>query len=322
MSGPQRLATLLERWRPARDPDGGDPVAAIATAWPDAVGPDVARRTRPGRLRDGTLTVYTAGSTWSHQLTFLAPSIIAALLERCPGSGVRRLRFTVASGRTKALLDGLTGAKGSAARAQRTAATAGSDDAGPIEADTVDEIVERLRTRQHALDVARQNDGWIRCARCGAWRPPASSADAACAVCSEDERRIADNRIERVLANAPWLRRSDIASHVPDAGETGYDRVRRLLLSRWEEQMYSSRRRLRRGELQAADRVVAWSYLMLLSGMQQHVIGRAVVADVLGSEWADALVGPLAGRDREATASAREKQSKTNARVFTRRDTM
>jgi predicted nucleic acid-binding Zn ribbon protein len=321
MSGPKRLGTLLDRWRPAQGQDGGDPINAIAAAWPDAVGPDVASRTRPGRLRDGTLTVFTAGSTWSHQLSFLAPGIVDGLLERCPGSGVKRLRFIVATGRTKALLDGLADARGNAARRSVSATAERADESDPFDAADPAAIVERLRRRQQTLDRRRERDGWTRCAGCGAWRRPTNPGDRPCAVCSEEDRRTADNRVERIIASAPWLRQSDVASHVPDGDDAGYERVRRRLLARWEEQMHAARRRLRRGELQAADRVIAWSYLMLLSGMQQHAIGRAVVLDVLGPEWAEALIGHTAARDRKATASDVQKQRKTNARVFTRRDT-
>jgi hypothetical protein len=54
--------------------------------------------------------------------------------------------------------------------------------------------------------------------------------------------------------------------------------------------------------------------------MEQHEIGRAVVADVLGAQWADALVGPASARSREATVSSQEKKKNSNARVITRRN--
>jgi hypothetical protein len=321
VTGPQRLSTILDRWKPAHYAGDGDPSAIVAAVWPDAVGPDVARRTRPGKLRDGVLTVYTAGSTWSHQLTFLAPAIVAELKALSPSAGVQRLRFVVATGRTKAYLDGLT--RPSVARS-RLPGRASSADAPAVddEAENAEDIVARLRRRQQALDRRREREGWRRCSECGAWRNPAGNAgtaDDACAVCVEEARCAADNRIERILTNAPWLRQGAVASHVADADDAAYDRVRRRMLSRWEEQIFLARRRLRRNELHATDRVVAWSYLMLRTGMQQHVIGRAVVADALGEDWADVLAGPASARHREATATDFKKQEKTAARVFTRR---
>jgi Dna[CI] antecedent, DciA len=319
MSGPRRLRTILERWQPASDGKDPDATSAVAAAWSDVVGPDVARRTRPGKLHDGALIVYTAGSTWSHQLTFLAPKIVAALNERCPQSVVNRLRFVVASGRTKALLDGiarttvaLERVRDDGERTPETALDSGADD--------VEDIVARLRRRQQSLDRRREREGWTRCALCSAWREPAKGEACPCRMCADEARRAGDNRIERVLINAPWLRQGDISSHVADAQEDAYDRVRRRLLSRWEEQMFAAQRRLRRRELLASDRVVAWSYLMLRSGMQQHVIGRAVVSDALGDEWADALAGASNARHREATATASQKHRKTPTRVLTRRD--
>lgn len=319
MSGPRRLRTILERWQPSGAGADPDATSAVASAWADVVGPDVARRTRPGKLHDGALTVYTAGSTWSHQLTFLAPKIVAALNERCPKSAVSRLRFVVASGRTKALLDGIAKTATALERA-RDARGDGPPVVLDARTDDAEDIVARLRRRQQALDRRREREGWTRCAQCANWREPSLGAQRPCRTCADEARRAGDNRIERVLINAPWLRRTDISSHVPDAQEDAYERVRRRLLSRWEEQMFAAQRRLRRRELHASDRVVAWSYLMLRSGMQQHVIGRAVVSDALGDEWADALAGATNARHREATATALQKQRKTTTRVFTRRD--
>jgi hypothetical protein len=321
VSGPQRLSSILGRWKPAHYAGDGDPSAIVGAVWPDAVGPDVARRTRPGKLRDGVLTVYTAGSTWSHQLTFLAPAIVAELNALSPSAGVQRLRFVVASGATKAHLDGL--ARPSAARGREAGRVrAGDTPAVDDDAENAEDIVARLRRRQQALDRRREREGWRRCTYCGAWRNPANNAgvaDDACAVCAEEARSAADNRIEHILTSAPWLRQGAVASHIADADDAAYDRVRRRMLSRWEEQIFLARRRLRRNELHATDRVVAWSYLMLRTGMQQHVIGRAVVADALGEDWADTLVGPASARHREAPAADFKKPEKTAARVFTRR---
>ncbi len=317
MSGLRKLGTLLERWEPLVDAPPGDGSAAVSIAWTDAVGPEVGRRTRPGRLRDGVLTVYTAASTWSHQLTFLAPSILAELRVRCPDVQIDRLRFVVASGAAKALIDGA--ARRALPRLRGTSAQRPSEpDAVDNWDDAVEDVIARLRRRQAALDRRRRRDGWTQCAQCGAWRDPRVGDVAVCAVCAYERERAGDQRIERVLTNAPWLPRGEILSHVQGSDEPAYERVRRRLLARWEQQLFGAKRRLRRGDLHASDRVIAWSYLMLRSGMQQHVIGRAVIADLLGADWAAALAPATA---REATISGVQKQRKTNARAFQRRDT-
>lgn len=318
MRGLQPLGAILDRWRPSREMQIADPASSIAAAWAESVGPNVARRTRPGRVRDGVLTVYTAGSTWSHQLTFLAPTILAALLDRCPGAALKHLRFVVASGRTKALLDGLAVARSGAARRAQPSAASENDAPLPDGEADVDTIVRHLRRRQQALDRKRERDGWMRCGVCSAWRQPVDSRESACAVCEQEALRAADNRIERVLSSAPWLRSGDIRSYAPGIDDRAYSRVRRRLLTRWEEHLFSARRRLRRAELQAGDRVVAWSYLMLRSNLQQRDIGRAVVTDALGEQWAQALAGPMAPRPTEASATLREKHRNTNSRVFRR----
>jgi hypothetical protein len=60
-------------------PDPG-PLEAIAAAWPEAVGPAIARSAWPRRLsRDGTLHVATVSSTWAFELDRLGPELVAAL---------------------------------------------------------------------------------------------------------------------------------------------------------------------------------------------------------------------------------------------------
>jgi len=60
-------------------PDPG-PLDAIATAWPEAVGPAIARSAWPRRLaRDGTLHVSTVSSTWAFELDRLSPELLGGL---------------------------------------------------------------------------------------------------------------------------------------------------------------------------------------------------------------------------------------------------
>ena len=338
-SGPRRLHSILERWEPVQEGVDPDAASAVAAVWSDAVGVDVARRTRPGRLRDGTLTVYTTASTWSHQLTFLAPTILAALGERCPEAGVTRLRFVVASGRTKALLDGIARTALALERARGDGTARSPALTIDDRADDVEDIVARLRRRQQALDRARERAGWRRCERCATWREPSGAASAPCARCREEARRASDRRIETMLADAPWMRRAEMVPEIArsaaraavaggvedadggDSAADAYDRVRRRLLSRWEEQLFAAQRRLRRGALLPTDRMIAWSYVMLRSGMQQRSIGRAVVADALGDAWADALAQPPNAQAQEATATAFQKHRKTTPHAFKRRGT-
>ncbi|MBV8171231.1 MAG: DUF721 domain-containing protein, partial [Candidatus Eremiobacteraeota bacterium] len=132
MSGPKPLRALIAAYRPAgeRIAAGGE-AAILAAAWPDAVGADVARRTRTAGFRDGALTVLTPSSAWSHQLTFLTPTILERLRASCSGIALRRLRFIVATGRSRLLLRGAA-----PARAPRATDTR---NVGPRESGATDE---------------------------------------------------------------------------------------------------------------------------------------------------------------------------------------
>jgi hypothetical protein len=75
-------------------PIEGD-TAAIARAWPQAVGETVARNAWPARLaRDGTLLVHTASSTWAFELDRLAGTILSQLREELGEGTPRGLKFT------------------------------------------------------------------------------------------------------------------------------------------------------------------------------------------------------------------------------------
>jgi hypothetical protein len=66
----------------------------LVTAWPEAVGGEIARNAWPARLaRDGTLHVSTSSSTWAFELTQLEENVRSQLELRL-GEGVpKRLRF-------------------------------------------------------------------------------------------------------------------------------------------------------------------------------------------------------------------------------------
>ena len=74
-------------------PIEGD-TAAIARAWPAAVGETVARNAWPARIsRDGTLLVHTSSSTWAFELGRLAETILSQLREELGAGTPRALKF-------------------------------------------------------------------------------------------------------------------------------------------------------------------------------------------------------------------------------------
>src|ERR1700674_239312 len=295
MSGPRPLRALLDAWKPTgRRADGGDEANMLAAAWAEAVGNDIARRTRTAKYRDGTLAVLTAGSAWSHQLTFLAPTIIERLRARVPGAPLRRLRFTIATGRTRILLDRGIEKRGESAGSKGPAPQGPlPHERGPsLQERSLEEVMAALRMEQEALDRQRSRAGWQRCAECGVWRPgPARPAGPAsrCEPCADMDGRKADARIAHSLNAAPWLSHDDIVKQVAGATKHAFQRVCRRLRSAWEQHLAYARARMRRGALEPGDRVVAWSFVMLVAHRPQAEIGRAVVEDLLGREWANAL---------------------------------
>ena len=71
-------------------------MSEIVTAWPEAVGPAIARNAWPARLaRDGTLHVTTSSSAWAFELTQLEATIRAKLGELMTVPTPRALRFAV-----------------------------------------------------------------------------------------------------------------------------------------------------------------------------------------------------------------------------------
>ncbi len=80
---PDAMPQLIERLAEVR----------VQQAWEIAVGHDVARRTRPGPLVEGYLTVIVDNSPWLHELSLRQSELLAMIQVRC--SSVRALRLTV-----------------------------------------------------------------------------------------------------------------------------------------------------------------------------------------------------------------------------------
>jgi hypothetical protein len=63
----------------------------IRSGWTDIVGPEMARRSRPGELRAGVLTVHVDNSPWLQEVTLRSTEILAGIMAR-HGSAVTSLR--------------------------------------------------------------------------------------------------------------------------------------------------------------------------------------------------------------------------------------
>jgi Dna[CI] antecedent, DciA len=312
VSGPRKLGALLGTWNVGDRGKGlgakpDESAAALVAAWEQAVGPAIARRSRPTRLFAGVLTVLTASSAWSHELTYLAPAIVETLRSAVPEARLRRLRFMVATGRTKLLLEGerfrnvsklSRRAKNVHASDTKLTPSRGEED--------VTSLVERLACEQRSLNDWRDIAGWQRCPACDA-RFWANSSQTLCAPCASARRRQDDSQVELALIQAPWLGVSELRQSLPNLRAAVYRRARQRLLTRWQSENAAAERRLRRSMLTPQDRVTAWSYLMLLTGIPERDIGRAVVRDALGLAWVDALFATARSAKEEAHMRSREK---------------
>ena len=70
----------------------------IRREWADTAGPEAARRSRPGALRQGILEVSVDNSPWLQELTLRSAAIVTALRKR-HGPAVSGVRFALGRGR-------------------------------------------------------------------------------------------------------------------------------------------------------------------------------------------------------------------------------
>jgi hypothetical protein len=68
---------------------------AILKLWPKAVGQQIASKTQPDSLRNGTLFVKTISSVWVQQLHFIKEEIRGKLNDLAGKSAIKEIRFLV-----------------------------------------------------------------------------------------------------------------------------------------------------------------------------------------------------------------------------------
>jgi predicted nucleic acid-binding Zn ribbon protein len=89
-NAPRRLSlaveALTERLAPAST------LGEVQRAWPEVVGPVIAREATPTAERAGTLTVTCRSSVWAQELDLMGPELIAKLNARLGGERISALR--------------------------------------------------------------------------------------------------------------------------------------------------------------------------------------------------------------------------------------
>jgi predicted nucleic acid-binding Zn ribbon protein len=93
---PRPLGIAVERLTGGLEP--ATPLARIQRAWEGVVGPGLAAHATPLREREGRLTVYCPDAVWMHEVSLMAPGLIADLNAALGGKLVRELRCVATAG--------------------------------------------------------------------------------------------------------------------------------------------------------------------------------------------------------------------------------
>jgi len=272
-----RLSGALSGWKPSESLACKDPLVLLLAGWSEIVGADVADNSAPVRISNGTLVVVTRSSAWSHQLSFLAERLLAALASRLPAAGIERLRFRVG-----------TIPKHSRRQPTARARTARAATAERLEPSaSPEEALLRFRRSVQQSQSARRAAGWQACASCGALCDGVAQSCATCEAAGRERRELVTARL---LFEAPWLGFPGTAELVDGLCLEEYERIRRRLLRRWWgvlEQSRAAGRLSRDGR----ERLIASSYVVLRSKLPPETIAPATVRSVLGDELHEMLYG-------------------------------
>jgi hypothetical protein len=92
--GVAHIGTLLAE--AIGDEDRVREALGVWPAWEEAVGPQIARASRPVSLRHGVLTVHVRHAVWLQELTAMQTTLLRQVRRVAAGNVVRELRFRVA----------------------------------------------------------------------------------------------------------------------------------------------------------------------------------------------------------------------------------
>ncbi len=96
---PKRLSTILET---VLVDALGLPAAAtqvrLLRSWEEIVGPFLGRKTSPGKIRNGVLTVHVPNHAWAQELQLSKPVLLEKIRAVADGERVREIRFAVHAG--------------------------------------------------------------------------------------------------------------------------------------------------------------------------------------------------------------------------------
>jgi len=260
------LRAALEGWSPTPG-NVGEPLSAIAAAWPEIVGAKVAEQCTPVEMRAGALFIATRSSAWSQQLQLLSTTILAGVNRLAPDASVTRLMFRLGRFRQAERPAVGRAAKPPARRVE----------AAPEPAADAWDALERVRRRLGRLRHATR----AQCRDCGVALSPGTAAR--CAPCASAVLSARSLATQRILYATPWLDYAALREQLPALAPAEYEQARRQLLARW----WSILERARRAGRPAAsgfERRIANSYVLLRSQLPPDRITAAVMRNLLGAE--------------------------------------
>jgi Dna[CI] antecedent, DciA len=269
------LGQALSRWTPVRRGRIDDPVSALAAAWPEIVGADIARNSQPIRIDRGTLWIVTASGAWGQQLTFLTDRLLAAIRERTPQTIVERLRFRV----------GKIAAVRRAPKGRHELAPRAVEPPRPVPESAADALAS-FRRHVEGWERAKRAAGWKECRDCKALLAPGSAVR--CAACANAAIRRRTERAARLLADAPWLGYSGTAELVDELSASEYEALRAQLLTDWRQTLDRSRAVSPERPL-PHERGVASAYVLLATRLRPNEIDPGIMRGVLGDAAYDRL---------------------------------
>jgi predicted nucleic acid-binding Zn ribbon protein len=94
-SDPTPLAEVVDRLVSGWGAASADTTRTVFGDWDDIVGPQLAGRTKPRTLRQGTLTIAVSDPAWATQLRFLEAELVARIAAMTGSDEVERIDVRV-----------------------------------------------------------------------------------------------------------------------------------------------------------------------------------------------------------------------------------
>ena len=96
---PKRLSTILDSVLAdtLRLPAAATQVR-LRRSWEEIVGPLLSGKTAPGKIRNGSLTIFVPNHTWAQELQLSKPALLERIQSAAGREKVREIRFTVDPG--------------------------------------------------------------------------------------------------------------------------------------------------------------------------------------------------------------------------------